>query len=313
MWRKWWFWVISIGLLIVAVLTVAGFILARRFEPFVREQTVQYLRDRFDADVEITRLHASLPGGSPLRVLLNRGKGGIVRASGEGIKVWLKGRRDLPPVLEMGTFEFDIELATLWNRPVDVKRVKLEKFSLSIPPKGVRPSIAGVVRSGDSALPASPSSVRIGEVIADGSILTLMPGKPNKEPLIFDLHRLRLFDAGAGRAMRYEATLTNATPPGTIKAEGTFGPWNSEEPAETPIDGSYTFRDADLSVFKGIAGTLSSEGKFGGLLQKIDVDGTTSTPDFRLTASGNPVPLSTRFHAIVDGTNGDTLLAPVEA
>src|SRR5262249_7194861 len=37
------------------------------------------------------------------------------------------------------------------------------------------------------------------------------------------------------------------------------------------------------------------------------------TPDFRLTMGGNRMPLRTQFHAIVDGTNGNTLLEPVEA
>jgi hypothetical protein len=43
------------------------------------------------------------------------------------------------------------------------------------------------------------------------------------------------------------------------------------------------------------------------------VDGEADVPDFRLTRSGNRVPLKTKFHAIVDGTNGNTLLQPVQA
>ena len=311
MFRKWWVWVIGIGLLVIAGLAIAGIVLARRFEPFVREQTVQYLRDRFDADVEIRRLGVVLPGGSPVRALLAGGRGAVVRASGEGITVWLRGRRDLPPLLEMGRFEFDVEMATLWHRPVDVRRVKLEKLSLTIPPRGERAALPSIAAAPGVA--GDGTGVRIREVIADGSRLTLSPKSSNRAPLIFDLHQLRLFDAGLGRAMRYQAMLTNATPPGTIVSNGTFGPWSSKEPSATPLVGEYTFREADLSVFKGIAGILSSEGKFSGLLQEVTVDGTTTTPDFRLTMSGNRVPLTTRFHAIVDATNGNTLLQPVDA
>ncbi len=36
-------------------------------------------------------------------------------------------------------------------------------------------------------------------------------------------------------------------------------------------------------------------------------------PDFRLTISGNPVPLSTTFEVGVDGTNGNTTLKPIYA
>src|SRR6202000_1874621 len=80
-----------------------------------------------------------------------------------------------------------------------------------------------------------------------------------------------------------------------------------------PVEGSYSFTHADLSTLKGIAGILSSTGKYSGELGKIVVDGTTETPDFRLDITGHAVPLHTDFHAIVDGTDGDTYLEPVKA
>ena len=58
---------------------------------------------------------------------------------------------------------------------------------------------------------------------------------------------------------------------------------------------------------------LTSKGRFGGELGSISVDGTTTTPDFRLTLAGNPVPLETKYQATVDGTNGNTWLTPVTA
>jgi len=58
---------------------------------------------------------------------------------------------------------------------------------------------------------------------------------------------------------------------------------------------------------------LFSEGKFNGPLQAINVDGTTDTPDFQLDVGVHPVALKTKFHALVDGTNGDVQLDPVAA
>jgi hypothetical protein len=49
------------------------------------------------------------------------------------------------------------------------------------------------------------------------------------------------------------------------------------------------------------------------VLQNIVVDGTTDTPDFKLDRGGDSVHLTTQFHAIVDGTNGNTYLQPVDA
>jgi hypothetical protein len=77
--------------------------------------------------------------------------------------------------------------------------------------------------------------------------------------------------------------------------------------------GDYRFEHADLASFKGIAGILSSTGRYQGTLRDLVVDGETDTPDFRLTHFGNALALHTRFHALVDGTNGDTDLEPVEA
>src|SRR5205085_1044283 len=70
---------------------------------------------------------------------------------------------------------------------------------------------------------------------------------------------------------------------------------------------------ADLSVFHGIAGILSSEGNFAGPLDDIQVKGETTTPDFSVSISGHQVQLKTEFQASVDGSNGDTLLHPVVA
>jgi hypothetical protein len=58
---------------------------------------------------------------------------------------------------------------------------------------------------------------------------------------------------------------------------------------------------------------LYSTGNFAGQLDRIVADGKTSTPDFSLDVSGRPVPLDTEFHAVIDGTTGDTALDPVKA
>jgi hypothetical protein len=58
---------------------------------------------------------------------------------------------------------------------------------------------------------------------------------------------------------------------------------------------------------------LSSIGEFSGQLNKIVVDGTTDTPGFSLETANHKMALHTKFHAIVDGTNGDTYLQPVNA
>ena len=73
------------------------------------------------------------------------------------------------------------------------------------------------------------------------------------------------------------------------------------------------FNHADLATFKGIGGILTSTGKYQGPLNRLVVDGQADVPDFRLNTGNHPLPLHTVFHAIVNGTDGDTYLQPVQA
>jgi hypothetical protein len=107
--------------------------------------------------------------------------------------------------------------------------------------------------------------------------------------------------------------LTIPMPPGALHSTGNFGPWTGSSPGDTPLDGVYKFSDADLGVFKAIAGTLASTGTFQGTLDSVQARGQATVPNFRLKSVGNAVPLSTRFEVLVDGTNGDTILKPVQA
>src|ERR1019366_1771755 len=77
--------------------------------------------------------------------------------------------------------------------------------------------------------------------------------------------------------------------------------------------GDYKFDHADLGVYSTVAGILQSTGRFEGELDSITARGEAYVPDFRLKRSGNPVPLRTKYEVLVDGTNGNTTLKPVEA
>src|SRR6202022_3012909 len=132
-------------------------------------------------------------------------------------------------------------------------------------------------------------------------------------PLRFDIEHLRLKSTGIDSAMKYKAALTIPKPLGTIHTEGGFGPWAASDPGDTPLNGAYTFDKANLGVFHAIGGTLNSTGTFEGTLDTIRAQGEASVPNFHLKGIEHPVPLSTRFEVLVDGTNGDTVLQPVRA
>jgi len=223
-----------------------------------------------------------------------------VTIQGEGLTFHLRDRPGLPPLFTIRKFTARANILGLLARHVSL--VKLEGLDIHIPPREEKPQ---------QHSEKNPPRFVIGEMIADGTTLTTLPRDAWKEPLQFNIQHLRLSGGGPADAMKFDAVLMNAKPPGEIRSNGTFGPWDREEPGGTPVSGKYTFRDADLSVFKGIAGKLSSDGDYHGSLGHIEVGGTTDVPSFTLAIAGNPVHLTTQFKAVVDGTDGNTYLRPV--
>jgi len=299
---------------VLVALTVAGYVLAKRVDPYVRAQVISYLHTRFDSEVELAALRVRVPRFSPVEAFFRRGHGVIASVEADGVLLRHRGRRDLPPMFSMKTIRFAADLGTLFDDMQVVQLVTIDGMEINIPPKGERPELdAGAdADSGQSApVGGSTSDLRVEQVLVTNAALTILPKDRNKIPLHFDIHRLTLASVGKNVAMRYDAALTNAKPPGEIQSTGTFGPWVAGEPGDSPIDGAYRFDDADLGVFSGIAGILQSSGQFKGNLSSITVRGEATVPDFRLKQSGNPVPLRTRFETLVDGTNGDTVLKPV--
>ena len=65
-------------------------------------------------------------------------------------------------------------------------------------------------------------------------------------------------------------------------------------------------------MFHGISGTLQSRGDFRGVLRRIETQGTTDVPAFRVEG-GQTVHLTSSFNATVNGLNGDTVLDSVTA
>ncbi len=314
--RKWLAWTGLAAGIILAGLCVAGLLLARRAEPFIREQTVAYLEKRFAADIELGSFRVSLPPHFPADLFVRGGRGAKALVTAERISLRPRDHAGSPPLLVMRLLYFEVDLRSLLVGRGIVNQVRMEGLEINIPPKSENRALtppSGRGRNRQEGGFFAPVSILIEDIRADGSRLAILPRDSSKAPLVFVLHRVRLESAGPGVPMRYHATLTNARPPGLIQADGTFGPWVTDNPAESPVTGKYRFDNADLAVFKGIAGILCSTGEFRGRLNQIEVDGESRTPDFRLTMCGNRVPLQTKFHAIVDGTNGNTLLQPVEA
>ena len=290
------------------VMFFIGRAMAKRFEPYIHEQAINYLRERFDSEAELGSLKISVPNLSPYRLVMNRGRGTRAHVEGENVVLRHKGRRDIAPMFVMKRFSFDVDLGTVFDPTKQIRLVTVDGMEINIPPKGERPNLG----NDDQIKTNSPATnVIFEEVVINDSRLSILPQDKKKNPLQFDLHWIRLESAGKYVAMKYTAALTNAKPPGEIISKGKFGPWDADEPGDSPLNGNYVFDKADLGVFKGIAGILHSTGEFEGTLDSISAKGEATVPDFRLKHAGNPVSLQTKFEVLVDGTNGNTTLKPV--
>jgi hypothetical protein len=234
-----------------------------------------------------------------------------VHVMGTGLVLRHRGRQDVPPLVTIKSFALEGGVIGLLGRPRRFRTVTLTGLQVNIPPGGIKGG-SGADGTGDGA-PPGPSGIVVDRLIADDAVLALIPRKAGKSPRVFAVHRLTMDSLGGGGAMPFEASITNPLPKGLVRSQGAFGPWRRGDPGATPLSGTYTFDDVDLSTVKGIGGALTSKGRFGGQLDRIDVAGETRTPDFFLKVSGNPVPLQTTFEAVVDGTDGDTYLNAVSA
>lgn len=312
--NKRWLW-IGLGIFGVAVagIFVAASLLVRKFEPYIKQQAKDYLSKRFDSEVEFGSLGVKLPSLPAYKILLTRGRGVITEVTGENIVMRHKGRRDIPPMFAIKNLKFSVDLGKVFDPAKSVALVELNGMEIQIPPKGERPDLGGKDEEPKSDSSLKKSDVFIERVIINDSRLVILPRNKGRKPLDFQLHRVVLDSIQMQEALDYRAELTNPKPPGLINSKGTFGPWNAESPSDTPLAGDYTFENADLGVFKTIAGKLNSKGTFQGTLGAVEAQGEADVPDFRLRMAGHPMHLHTKFQTLVDGTNGNTVLKPVHA
>ena len=285
---------IAFCILVVVLAAVLAYF-ATHFEPIIRERLVDAIEQKYQSKVQIENLHVSL---FPQPVV-----------SGEGIQLRLHGRTDIPPMVTLEKFTLHAGLRALIGKPTHISSVTFEGLKVTLSPK----TDTDASRSETSATSSRGETLVVDDVTADGTFLRILPKTEGKEPLDFQITKLTMHSVGPGLPMEFIASLTNPKPPGLIESTGHFGPWQSENPGDSAVDGHYTFTHADLAVFTGISGILSSTGNYRGQLNKIAVSGSTDIPDFRVSSSDHTVRLRTTFEATVDGTNGDTYLHPVDA
>jgi hypothetical protein len=292
-------WVSFILAVLVIAALVAGDILLHRATPILKAKVVETLSTRFDSRVQLAQFQVSLIKG--------------FQVSGSGLKLYPNHLQTDAPLIAVDHFSFRVlGWRQLLGTPVRVHHVQVNGLFIHMPPKDQRSNMPHLQDQGEDQSHAG-IKIEVVQIDIDHANLVLENGKPNKVPLTFDIQKLTLKSVAAGQPMKFHATLVNPKPIGNIDSSGDFGPFDADSPGDSKVRGTYSFSHADLNTIKGLGGMLASKGSYQGQLDNITVDGETTTPDFSLDLANHSVPLNTKFHAIVDGTNGDTWLQPVDA
>lgn len=318
--RRWWCVAAGLVAVLLVVSAIAAVTLRSRLNTWARQQTIAFLEEAFDSEVELGDLDVRF--------------GLVFRVQGRDLVLRHKGRRDVPPLIVIGSFDVSTGLRHLMSAPRRVDHVEIEDLQFNIPPRysqdeqrfpnqqppsekperppaptsAPRPEVEPRTEG-----PRKPAPLIITQLSARGTTMTIVPKEAGRTPKVWQIRALVMSEVAPDRAMPFSADIENPIPKGLVATTGSFGPWASGEPSLTPLEGSYTLSDADLGTIKGVGGIVNAEGTFDGVLERIEATGTSTAPDFHLDIAKQPVALTTSYTSVIDGTNGNTWLDPVRA
>ncbi len=283
---------VLIGMALFLGALVALAIIYVRQWPFTRESITQALQQQTGSTVQIgsfRQFYFPRPGCAAENVTLRRGGGAQ------------------QPLIAIRRLTISGSYSGLLIRHIDT--VRAEGLHISIPSEQQQ---AAAESSSPVKVASLQSGLTIGEIVADGAQIDI-PATDRVASMEFHVPRLTVRDIRDGQAFTFQTTVKIPRPFATVDVEGKFGPWQSGNAGQTRLSGSYSLRDLDLYEFDGVAGIVTSLGKFDGILQHVLVEGTTDTPKFEVMHSGHSFDLATQFHAVVNGLDGDVELEPVVA
>jgi hypothetical protein len=213
------------------------------------------------------------------------------------------------PIIAIEKLSIRASLTGLLGSPTRLSEVRLAGMHVIVAPK-----ITGENRT-SVLLNSGPGGkgLEISKITADGALLEFIHEDRKKRPYVLKVERLAVTNVGFGTPMFFRVTVRNSEPPGVIRAEGKFGPWNPSDIGATPVLGTYAYNDIDLSFFESISGIGQARGQFSDSLSRIRTQGSVGVSRFHVNGSDHAVQLATTFDATVNATSGDVVLNPAVA
>jgi hypothetical protein len=277
-------WLLITVLTVLGILTAAILILLMNW-PFTPQKVAKNLEEATGSKVQIAKfekLYLPFPGCRAEGLTFRRGKDA-----------------SQPPLMTIERLLIRSSFFGLFGH--HIMKIVADGVHVVMPPFGTE----------TGTKPAS--DIVVGELVAKNAVIEFSRKAASEPRVQFLARRLSLKNFGRRTKITFYADVHTPEPPGEAEVNGTLGPFKENQNPEAPISGSYKFSSADLGKFEGIAGVLSSSGKFDGKLNHLEVEGQTDTPDFEVRESNHRVHVTTNFKALVNGVDGDVELHGVDA
>lgn len=278
--------IIELTLFVIFVLAMVGVAVMLTYWPFRYREVHPLLEHTFRSKVLVKRFHRTYfphPG-----------------YVAEGVTFHRYGDMQIPPLATLDRMIVVGSWTNLIFHPHELYEIRLGGLHVQIPPPG---TTARRLAFEQGVVASSSQKIQIETIVADGTTLDFL-AEAGKPPLRLQFPVLQVHNVQEVQPLSFSARVLIPSPRGTVLANGSVGPFRTNDYGATPLSGTYSLEDADLSTVHGVSGHAAGSGRYGGTFSRIETSGQASIPDFR-AASAHKVRLDATYHVAVNGANGD--------
>jgi hypothetical protein len=285
--------VIELALFGVFVLILVGVAVMLNYWPFRYREVHPLLEQTFRSRVLVKRFHRTYfphPG-----------------YVAEDVTFYRHGDTQIPPLATLDRMTVVGTWTNLIFHPHELYEIRLGGLHVRIPPAGT--TARGLDFNG-GVIASSKQTIAIETIVADGTTLDFL-GENGTPPVRLQFPQLQVHNVHEGQPLSFFARVLIPRPQGIVLANGSVGPFRTNDYGATPLSGSYSLQDADLSQVPGISGHASAIGRYSGTFSGIETFGQVAIPEFR-AAYAHRVRLDATYRVLVNGINGDVTIQDAE-
>jgi len=286
-------WLIAAAIFLLAGAMI-GIFFTGKYWPYRYREIQPLMEDVFGSQVSMKAYHRTYfphPGFMATGISIRRKSAPDQPAIGSVENIFVQGRW--------------IDLLMLRRR---VQLVSITGVHLELPPPG-SPAAQEDFPPGSGSDFTGPDTLIEHFVVHDSVLDVLRAGGGRTS---FPIRELRVTGMQKGHAMEYAVDMNNAIPKGRIEAAGKFGPLNGKQLGATAASGQFTFTGVQLHDVGNIRGTLSASGQFGGRLDNLMADATSTTPDFAVD-DARATRVDGQIRCTINALNGSVSYQSIDA